>query len=135
MSQASPGNIFTADEREKRLYVTVTDPRGVAQRLTWQGRDFEGQLLFQGEATSFSNEVAIDLAKAPVGYATLALALAGKDGQRLFEHEAAFAILPADDRRPPSRPRPMRLVVNVPVGCGCRGICCRIRAPANLPQT
>ena len=104
MVQRAPGNVFTADERDRATAVLVRATEdGAKGSLAWTAKDTEGAVVFEGRRdfafakAGETNVVEISLADAKkLGYYTLDLTLDA--GGAKTRHEAAFAVLPEAGR-------------------------------------
>jgi len=101
--QASPGNVFTADEKALTTVTLKATRDNSNGRILWVAKDVDGKTVFHGEK-SFSlkkqgdtAEIEIPL-KAEIGYYDLDVTLAC-DGCAPLTHPARFAILPKDNRK------------------------------------
>ncbi len=107
--EATAGNVFTADEKERGMKLKLKALVDGAQgEVAWTGRDVEGAEVVGVKGSvkvSFAKagevrEVAVDFgAKTPVGFYTCDVDSIDAKGVKLFTHAARFAILPEAGRQ------------------------------------
>lgn len=103
---AAPGNVFTADEKDRKVKLRIVASRdGVKGKVAWKAVDLDGETVFDDDVkfdfakAGDAKEVEIDLGDAEKpGLYLLPVSVLGADGEPLYTHEARFAILPKAGR-------------------------------------
>lgn len=104
VKQATPGNVFTADEKDKATTMRLVSTAAGAGTVAWTARDLDGKDLFSGkkawkaDGASVTNDVAVDLSDARQGCWKLDFDFLDAKGAKLFTHHGAFAVLPPAGR-------------------------------------
>ena len=106
--EAQPGNIFTADEKDKKTAFDIVAARraataAVAGRVKWVAKDIDGNEAFKGEkkwraAAGATNRVEIPFGNVGPGWYSLDVTFADAAGKDLFTHEAALGVMPEAGR-------------------------------------
>lgn len=103
--EATPGNVFTADEMGRKTSVELVATAAGKGSVAWVARDFDGQEAFRGEKAwsaakaGVTNRVDIALDTKEVGYFTLDVVFKDASGRDLFTHAASFGVLPEAGRK------------------------------------
>ena len=111
IQEAQPGNIFTADEQGKKTSFAIAARGNASGSVSWSAKDLDGAEVFKGGgrfnvAAGSTNVVDIPFGDIGPGWYSLDIAFSGRDGRKLFSHEAAIGIMPEAGRKVSRRDSP-----------------------------
>ena len=101
--EAQPGNIFTADEPDKKTAFDILAAKAASGAVKWVAKDLDGKEAFKGAkkwsgAAGSTNRVEVPFGNVGPGWYSLNVTFADNAGKDLFTHEAALGIMPKAGR-------------------------------------
>lgn len=106
LKQVQEGNIFHNDEKPELGVVVTKNGQEEKSFVSWEIKDVDGKTCKKGSSEiSFGGAqkeqtVNVDLAMDDVGWYSIDFELKNASGRQLLRHEASFALLGKDTRRP-----------------------------------
>ena len=103
--QATPGNVFTVDEKERLTTMRIISTKPASGTLVWRAYGLDGETAFEGKkawtaaAANVTNDVVVSLGDAKPGFYNLDWTFLDAAGAKLFTHKATFGIMPELGRK------------------------------------